>query len=558
VTQRRDILRRACKRIAVTALFLLCAAWQDALAVDVSTSHPVYTFLKRAEALGLLRQTLSQAEPYSREDVRDLLESLDARRGELSAVDIRLLDEYQSQFADSDDAAARDERDFTFGIYENGHDLAQMRGQNWAIYGEPVVEARQEYHRFPMDSTGHMTVWASGFEIRGDVRRFGFLLRTTDSHVRGDARLADYATFPYRYDVHPSGFDYDEADAEITYRAPHVDLLFGKTRNRWGGGWFDALSLSDQPTSYTQFRARFRLGPAELTAVQAKLQQTPPVIMSVDTTDEGIAQNQYAEKFLAAHRLQFDIGERWQIGLYESVVYGKRGFDLDYLNPVMFLRSAEHYADDRDNAMVGADFRWRPVNGVIAQGELLIDDVSTTKLGQGWYGNKLGYQGGFECFDPIGLGNTRLVCEYTRIEPYVYSHKFAINNFQQYGVILGAETGPNSDVATVSLGWTVAPPLEVEVWSQLRRHGANPASGRNVGGDFLRPWGPGDSKSVHFLDGDLETTKTIGLKCRVEVIRGVYLSGTAVYAGTDYRLETGHRDSDYHSVGALELRWNPW
>jgi len=555
---RLDIVRRACKHVAVIALFVFCALWQDATAVGVPTTHPVYVFLKRIAALGLLQHPLSQAEPYSRNEVRELLESLDAQRGQLTPMDVRLLDEYQSQFANSDDAEARDDRDFKFGIYENGHDLAQMRGGNWAIYGKPVVEAREEYHRFPMDSSGRMTVWASGFEIRGEIRRFGFLLRTTDAHVRGDARLADSVNFPYRYDVHPGGFDYDDADAEISYEAPHVELLFGKTRNRWGDGWFDALFLSDLPTSYTQFRAKFRLGPAELTAVQAKLQQSPPVVMSVDTSAEGVPQYQYADKFLAAHRLQFDIGQRWQIGFYESVVYGKRGFDLDYLNPVMFLRSAEHYADDRDNAMVGADVLWRPLTGLVARGELLIDDVSTTKLGQGWYGNKLGYQGGVQYFDPFGIGNTRLICEYTRIEPYVYSHKYAINTFQQYGTILGATTGPNSDLSTVSYAWTVSRPLEFEVWSQLRRHGANPASGRNVGGDFLRPWAPGDSKKVHFLDGDLETTRSIGLSCRAEIIRDVYLIGSAAYAATSYKLESGHRDSGYHSVATAGLRWNPW
>jgi hypothetical protein len=194
----------------------------------------------------------------------------------------------------------------------------------------------------------------------------------------------------------------------------------------------------------------------------------------------------------------------------------------------------------------------------VLHGELLIDDVSTTRLGEGFYGNKLGYQGGLEYYDLLGLNNTRLVCEYTRIEPYVYSHKYAINSYQQYGQILGAATGPNSDVATAALGCMVSRPLDISLWAQLRRHGANPASGRNVGGDFKRPWGPGDSKHVSFLDGDLETTQSLGLSMRWEILADVYATGSAAYASTRYSLETGDRPDSDHTYGALELRWNPW
>jgi hypothetical protein len=282
------------------------------------------------------------------------------------------------------------------------------------------------------------------------------------------------------------------------------------------------------------------------------------MVVRADTTAEGVARLEYAEKYLAAHRLQLNAGKRLQIGIYEAIVYGERAFDFDYLNPMMFLRSAEHYADDRDNALMGLDFKWRPLRGVITHGELLIDDVSTTKLGEGFYGNKLGYQGGAEWVDPAGWKDARFVCEYTRIEPYVYSHKFAINSYQQYGSVLGASTGPNSDVLTAALSWTISRPVEVEVWSQMRRHGANPASGRNVGGDANRPWGPGDATHVNFLDGDLETTGTIGLQMRAEIVHDLYVVGSLERSATRIRYESGIRKTENHSAGLVGLNWNPW
>lgn len=543
---------------AVAALSLVLAIWQKVIAIDVPTRDPVYDFLLRMEARGWLPQPLSEALPYSRQEVWNYLKVLEECRDKLNGLERTQLDEYWSRFADSTGVQAEGDHANGLQFFRNGHDLAELRGKDWALAGNPVFQARQEFHRFSSDSTGKMSVWASGFDLRGSLKRFSFSVRATDAHVRGDVWLADHTHFPYRYDVRPSGFDYDEADAEIAYQAPHLQLLFGKTRNRWGSGRYNSLILSDQPTSYTQFRGKFNIGPVEITALQAKLQQRPPVIVHADTTAQGIARLQYAEKYLAAHRVQFDVSRRVQVGMYEAVVYGERGFDLDYLNPVMFLRSAEHYADDRDNALMGFDLKWRPYPDVVAHGELLIDDVSTTRLGQGFYGNKLGYQGGADWYDPVGLTNTRMVCEYTRIEPYVYSHKFAINSYQQYGGMLGASIGPNSDVVTAGCVWTVSRPLELEVWAQVRRHGANPVSGRNVGGDPAHPWGPGDSQHVHFLDGDLDTSRTIGLRGRMEVAHDLYLLASLEHAATRTRFESGQCKSDTHSAGTIELNWNPW
>ncbi|HEY3296732.1 MAG TPA: capsule assembly Wzi family protein [bacterium] len=540
------------------ALFLCPVLWQTATAVDVPPKHPVYDFLLRMEARGLFESPLPQTMPYTREDVVRRLTLLRGHWEALNGLEKREAGEYLSQLADStgDDADGNGSGPLAF--YRNGHDLAELRGPAWRVAGNPVFEARQEFHRLSADSNGAMSVWASGFEVHGVLRHFGFSVRATDAHVRGDAKLADRTDFPYRYDVRPSGFDYDEADAGISYEVPHAALFFGKARNHWGSGRFESLILSDQPTSYTQFRGRFTLGPVELTALQAKLQQRPPVVVGTDTTAEGIVRRDYAEKFLAAHRLQVNVSRWLQVGIYEAVVYGERSFDLDYVNPMMFLRSAEHYADDRDNALMGFDLKWRPLRDVLLHGDLLIDDVSTTHLGEGFFGNKLGFQGGAEWYDPAGLSNTRLVCEYTRIEPYVYSHKFAINSYQHYGSVLGASTGPNSDVLTASLAWTVSRPVQLEVWTQWRRHGANPASGTNVGGDPRRPWGPGDAQHVHFLDGDKETFRTVGLQGRVEMIHDLYVAASASVTSSDTRFMAGGKRSETRSLGMAELRWNPW
>ena len=50
---------------------------------------------------------------------------------------------------------------------------------------------------------------------------------------------------------------------------------------------------------------------------------------------------------------------KWlNIGLFEAVIFGRENhFDFLYLNPVIFLRTAEKQNNSPDNGFVGFDFK---------------------------------------------------------------------------------------------------------------------------------------------------------------------------------------------------------
>ena len=51
----------------------------------------------------------------------------------------------------------------------------------------------------------------------------------------------------------------------------------------------------------------------------------------------------YAKKYMSSHYLSYNLNSKISFGLYESVVWrtnralGSNGFDINYLNPVIFL-----------------------------------------------------------------------------------------------------------------------------------------------------------------------------------------------------------------------------
>jgi hypothetical protein len=537
---------------AVTAAVALIGA-MPCRAQEVAVGHPVYTFLERCESQRLLARPLSLSFPYSRSKIASLLHEIREHEEQLTGTEQRQFRWYLTQFQDADSIASISR----LPVYRNRRDLYSMHGDGWGLFVNPVILAREGNTHSDRDSLdGELSVWGSGGMFYGRVQSFTFSAEATDQHVRGNTRLADHTDFPYHYGLQTQGFDFDEATASIGWESRRVELVFGKTRNRWGPGWNDALTLSDRPTSYTQLRSRIRLGPLELISVQAKLQQYPPVITAADTTSDGILRTQLADKYFAAHRLEWSAGRTLLIGLNESIMYGERGFDLDYVHPLIFLRSAEHYTGDRDNALLGGDFKWQAYRGLLIYGELLVDDVTTTRLGTGWFGNKFAWQTGLRWYDPLWLRNTRFVGEYARVEPYVYSHKFSINNYQQYGTLLGASIGPNADAVNASLAWTVIRPLEIEGWGRVVRHGANPPSGRNVGGDFNRTWAPGDSKTVKFLDGDRTTVLSNGLRFRYEVFYNLFVSGAVQMEWSKFRNENGQEADTRSAATSIGFDWN--
>jgi len=214
------------------------------------------------------------------------------------------------------------------------------------------------------------------------------------------------------------------------------------------------------------------------------------------------------EKRIAAHRLEFRPHPNLNLCLSEGVVYGERGWELGYLIPVVFLWSEQHNLQDRDNLLMGFDFRWNFHPGWRVYGELVVDDLFIGKLTSDWYGNKGGATLGISTTDPLGLAGTALTAEYTRLEPYLYTHFFPVNVYENYSSPLGHRLQPNSELTYLEGDWWISPCLRNVVGLSYMRHGANPPDG-NVGGDIDLSHRTGDPTEKKFLDGIREKRLTL-------------------------------------------------
>ena len=535
----------------LTIIFLLVST---AYSIDVPTNSAVYDFLDRCEVKGLLKKPLPSSKPYSRAQIAEFLFQIGPKTESLTSIERRQLEYFRFMFSDelARMGVNRDSIQYRpawsgfasqglfrkLRLFTNQRDAFSYVEDDKSIYINPVV--RQSFHlkrSKNWNKNPAVTESTSGFELWGNYGDFSFHSIGTDTRVRGDTKYWENTTYT-RVIGKPGGFDYDDSEASIQYRHSGVSVLFGKVKNLWGPGYSGSLCLSDQPTAYTQFRFKFNLGPFQFTSLQGKLLQEPKIVTNIDSTIYGEARREYADKFMAAHRLEFTPNRFLQLGFYEVIIYGERGMDIDYLNPLIFLRPVEHYGRDRDNAFLGIDAKLLLPFRSKAYGELLIDDLKTSKLGTGNIHNKLGYLAGIKTVDLMGLTDWNLQAEYIRLSPYLYTHKFPVNVAQQNGYNLGYPVPPNSEVIFIQVEKQLRRELKAALSFRNHRHGGNVMSEqrvlvRNVGGDILVPYRKGiDDEYNEFLDGDLELEREITLEFDAELAYNIYL---VTYVSSIYR-----------------------
>jgi len=351
-----------------------------------------------------------------------------------------------------------------------------------------------------------------------------------------------------------SSANYERTIAYLVFELPWFEVEFGKDRLRWGPGYFGNLALSLNAPSLTMVKLSARYGRFKFTWLSGALRDAPA---SVDTLrsyeSRGGFRRLERRRYIAAHRLEIAPRPWIELGFHEVVIYGDRGPEPSYLNPIMFYWSAEHYLGDRDNATMGADFVLRPVNGLTIYGSVFLDDFDLLDPDLGRAVNKIGLTGGFFWAGPFGIADADLRTEYTRIEPWVYTHRYPVNVYQHYGWCLGHWLGPNADGIFVQARYRFSHRLEASLTFRRLRKGRN-KPGEDVGGDIFQ-WTNVERK--RFLAGALERNTSVGIGVSYEMESGLSLRAAFRRSWLKSELASGedsHYDVPYR--GEISLEYN--
>jgi len=235
-------------------------------------------------------------------------------------------------------------------------------------------------------------------------------------------------------------YDYPVATGHVSYspsKAFNLQLGHGKL---FLGDGYRSLLLSDNASSYPFFK---------INTTFWKLKYTNTWMSLRDVRSEVTEQGSFRTKYMANHYLSYNVTKRLNIGLFESVIWqndNDRGFDFNYINPVIFYRAIEFSTGSRGgNALVGLTTKYKFTDRINAYGQLIIDEFSTSDVSgaNGSYKNKTGYQLGVKYYDAFGLKNLTLQAEYNRVRPFTYSHNTVVLNYGHNNQSMAHTLGAN-------------------------------------------------------------------------------------------------------------------
>ncbi len=222
------------------------------------------------------------------------------------------------------------------------------------------------------------------------------------------------------------GFDYPVAEGYLSYSPTEfINIQFGHGKNFIGDG-YRSLLQSDVASPYPYLKLNTKFW---------KIKYTNTWMWLRDVRAEVQEDGAFLTKYMANHYLSWNVSKRLNLGLFESVLWSddnNRGFDFNYLNPVIFYRAIEFSTgQDAGNAILGATAKYKWNNKVNLYGQLIVDEFAIDDVtgGNKSWRNKFGFQIGAKYFDAFKVNNLLIQFEYNRVRPYTYSHNTIVLNY---------------------------------------------------------------------------------------------------------------------------------
>ena len=305
-----------------------------------------------------------------------------------------------------------------------------------------------------------------------------------------------------------TNFDFPSAEANLTYTpSKFVNLQLGYGRNFIGDG-YRSLLMSDGASPYPFFK---------INTTFWKIKYTNTYMWLKDVRPEATLERTYATKFMANHYLSWNATNRLNIGVFESVIWtntNDRGFDFNFVNPIVFYRTVEFTSGARTgNAVLGATAKYKLSNQINFYSQFVLDEFSVGDVtaGENSWKNKFGYQIGGKYYNAFKVNNLTLQLEYNRIRPYVYSHSDPRTNYGHNNQSIGHQWGANFQ-EFIAIGRYRKDRLYADAKFTYGVRGFdfdNSATGLNFGGNIYRNYNENRSSDKNVLVGQGNKTNIL-------------------------------------------------
>jgi hypothetical protein len=278
------------------------------------------------------------------------------------------------------------------------------------------------------------------FSIRGGAIKPVEHVRSFMDRSNVNPGQGTFTRHPYfRSFFDPSGYISYTPTERFNVQAGYDKLFFGNG--------YRSLFLSDNADQYMFLKLDTKVWRLRYVNVFARFQDMRP--------------GAYRNKLGTFHYLSLNIAKRFTLGLFESIIWqgadstGVRGFEFNYINPIIFYRPVEFSVNSPDNVVLGFDFRYRIGKNNHLYGQLILDEFllgevfkgitsgGDTTVQKGFWGNKQGFQVGIKGWNLFWIKNLYYQFEFNWVRPFTYTHVTIEQNYGHNNQPLAHPYGAN-------------------------------------------------------------------------------------------------------------------
>lgn len=440
-------------------------------------------------------------------------------------------------------------------FYRTPANLLEVNHPAFFLRLNPILDLR--YGKMQDDAEDYIYN-RRGLDIRGGVdERIFFYFQVVETQNSQPNYLRD---FRRRFGAVPgagfvknfsgqginSGIDFLNSQGYVSFDiTPHVGLRTGYGNHQIGFGE-RSLLLSDFSNNYPFLQLNWKVWRfhyqnlfAELTA--GRFQPTAP--------------NQpLPKKYLAGHHLSIDVGKRLNVGIFEAVILSREnGFELAYLNPVIFYRTIEGSLGSPDNVLIGFDGSYQ-LPSLRLYGQFILDEFKFDELFQlnrGWWGNKWAVQAGALYVDAFGLDQLDLRAEFNRARPYTYTHRDGSNSYTHFGMPMAHPLGANFSEFLFHARYKPFPRLQLDARLYLIEQGEDDFENGIIFGEDINA--PHNDRSMDFGNeigqGVNYTTQLLALEASYMLRHNLFLETTFLQRTKDSARDSRDLRTTYLNFG---------
>ncbi len=461
-------------------IFCLSSSYLYAQDVWENPKKEIYAFLSRQAQKGNINLN-DYIQPYSRKEISQHLATLEENINKLSAIERAELEFYKKEYGEFN-TTSEDQTNFLKKDQYGRLRTLSVRKEDFILNIDPTIllETTQ--------GNGGKSIFKGGNGINfwGQIgKNLSFQAGYTDITEQGTG-LDSVRAFNSEPGIirttnpNPKSLNYSEFTGNITYSWNNGSITAGNDQLLYGYGENGRLILSDKAPAYPFIRLDYQpLSWLKFNYSHAWLHSG--IIDSAATYNKGNdiygnVREQFVQKYMASHSLNFFPIKGLTLSLGESMVYSDK-LEVGYLFPLMFFKIYDQHSS-RYKITTGANSQFffqassrNHIKNTHIYTSVFIDEIRMSEVfSKERNRNQIGFNIGASITD-VFLPYLTIGAEYGRLNPFTYQNLIPAQNYTHQNYPLGDWMGANADKIIGFIKYTPIPKLKTTLQIQHTRKG---------------------------------------------------------------------------------------